>query len=92
MTIDTYFIEFNNNIIYIGSSCNLRKRINRHYHNYKKCQFPLYRFMRSKTNNPKRDFKFFIIETNHTLEEAKHSERYYIKIYNPICNKQCPKI
>ena len=90
--IYTYCISYNDQIIYIGSTRHFKRRINRHHHNYKKCSFPLYRLMRSLSKNVKRDFVFHILETNQIEDLAKHSERYYIRLYRPIGNKQIPRI
>lgn len=88
--IDTYCITWRNRIIYIGQTSCLRKRINRHRHNFKNESFPLYLFMRTKSRDPN-EFRFEVMESNHTLELATHSERYWIKILKPIGNKQVPR-
>jgi predicted GIY-YIG superfamily endonuclease len=75
-----------NDIIYVGRTNNLSRRWNRHKQNAKSYQFPLYKIWRSLNDN----FKMDVIETCHTLEEAKFSERYWNFIYKPIGNKQYP--
>jgi excinuclease UvrABC nuclease subunit len=91
MTIYTYCISHKDRVIYVGKTMALKKRINRHHHNFKSCKFPLYKYMRNKSVNVKRDFIFSILETNQTNLEAHFSERYWIKLYKPECNKQIPK-
>ena len=92
MLIDIYCIsDMNDNVIYVGKTIVYNRRKSRHRDNFKNgCTFPLYKHMRKISSDVKRDFKFTIIQTCMFHDVAKADERYWIKYYKPIGNKQIP--
>lgn len=84
-----YRIFYNDDLLYIGSTIDFRRRKWQHENNLKNnVDKPLYKYL--KENNIKfEDLVFEIIETDfNDIKNLRKEEGNFIKKFKPLCNKE----
>jgi len=88
-----YGIYYNDKLLYIGSTSDLRKRKNHHHSrcynvNSDKYHYQIYKYIRDNDIDFREDCDFKILEHVEDEEDLHQREDHYIKTLTPTCNSR----
>lgn len=88
--MSVYAFIYNTDILYIGSTFDIKRRMGEHKRHSKNGDQPFYKYLRLHNINFE-DLVIEIVETNFTEKPVLlEFERMFIECWTPICNQQIP--